>query len=33
VSTNANTNGGSTTAISVYDTLGRMYHAGVRFSF
>jgi iron complex outermembrane recepter protein len=33
VATNANTNGGSTTDVSTYDTLGRMYHAGVRFSF
>ena len=33
VSTNANTNGGSTTDVSTYDTLGRMYHAGIRFSF
>jgi iron complex outermembrane receptor protein len=33
VGTNASTNGGSTTNISTYDTLGRMYHAGVRFSF
>jgi iron complex outermembrane receptor protein len=30
---NGSTNGGSTVNISVYDTLGRMYHAGVRFSF
>jgi outer membrane receptor protein involved in Fe transport len=33
VGTNASTNGGSTVQISTYDTLGRMYHAGVRFSF
>jgi iron complex outermembrane receptor protein len=33
VGTNASTNGGSTVQIATYDTLGRMYHAGVRFSF
>jgi iron complex outermembrane receptor protein len=33
VGTNASTNGGSTVNISTYDTLGRMYHAGVRFNF
>jgi iron complex outermembrane receptor protein len=33
VGTNASTNGGSTVNIATYDTLGRMYHAGVRFSF
>ena len=27
------TNGGTSTNVSEYDTLGRMYHAGVRFSF
>ncbi len=33
VGTNPSTNGGSSTNVSVYDTLGRMYHAGVRFNF
>ena len=31
--TNASTNGLSTTAPGTYDTLGRMYHAGIRFSY
>jgi iron complex outermembrane receptor protein len=30
---NESTNGGNNVNISTYDTLGRMYHAGVRFSF
>ncbi len=33
VGTAPGTNGGSSTTVGVYDTLGRMYHAGVRFSF
>jgi outer membrane receptor protein involved in Fe transport len=33
VGTNASTNGLSTTAPGTYDTLGRMYHAGIRFSY
>jgi iron complex outermembrane recepter protein len=33
VSYNVSTNGVSTTNSSVYDTLGRMWHTGVRFSF
>jgi outer membrane receptor protein involved in Fe transport len=33
VGTNPSTNGGSSVNVSVYDTLGRMYHAGVRFNF
>ena len=33
VGTSPSTNGGSSINVSVYDTLGRMYHAGVRFNF
>jgi iron complex outermembrane receptor protein len=33
VGTNASTNGASTVQSATYDTLGRMYHAGVRFNF
>jgi outer membrane receptor protein involved in Fe transport len=31
--TNATTNGSSTTSNGTYDTLGRMFHAGIRFSY
>ncbi len=31
--TNASTNGASTVSAGTYDTLGRMYHAGIRFSY
>ena len=33
VGTNASTNGVSTTSGGTYDTLGRMFHAGIRFSY
>jgi iron complex outermembrane receptor protein len=33
VGTNASTNGASTVSAGTYDTLGRMYHAGIRFTY
>jgi len=33
VGTNPSTNGNSSTSAGIYDTLGRMYHGGIRFSF